>query len=176
MRLRMRLRMRPGVAFAPSSVPSSRLLPECTAAGKRGTLVVLASKRSRAFVARHAAALIAVAGLLGQALFPHVHVVSSVSVRVSTPRQLAAAASWVVGCPAVRANATVPTADGDDHHAPSSCPLCRAQSDARSSLLPAAFALPAPVGGVATPARDLVASLAAVARSVAAPRAPPFAS
>ena len=127
-------------------------------------------------VRKHVAALAAVVALLGQAFFPHVHALES---RHQAARGVAATtlARCTAACPTVLAAATVPAPAGDTHrHSSSSCPLCRAQSDARSSLVPAALVVPVPLAAPAPLPADTVASLVAAVRSLASPRAPPFAS
>jgi hypothetical protein len=135
--------------------------------------------RALSTVRKHMAALVAVVALLGQAIFPHVHALDARDARrlAAHPLAFATLARCIAACPTVLAAAAVPTPAGDaDHHSSSSCPLCRAQSDARSSLLPSALVVPAPVAAAAPPPADTVASVVAVARTLAAPRAPPVAS
>jgi hypothetical protein len=112
--------------------------------------------------------------LLGQTLFPHVH---------AQPRshwlgaRTAALAHCDAECPTAltaASGASHPGDDGDRHG--TSCPLCRAQSDARSSLLPSSLVLPAPAAVVSAFTADAVAAVSTTTRSLAAPRAPPFAS
>ncbi|MCC6764260.1 MAG: hypothetical protein IT293_06325 [Deltaproteobacteria bacterium] len=122
-----------------------------------------------------AAALIAVSALLGQAIFPHVHA-APLANKAPTVRELA-----IPACgerrPAALAATTLPSSDGDAHrHAPSSCPLCRAQIDARSSVPSTALALPAPTLGVTPSVPDSETALAVAVRDFAAPRGPPSAS
>jgi len=127
-------------------------------------------------VRKHVAALAAVVALLGQALFPHFHALEA---RHQAAHALADAtlARCTVACPTVLAAAAVPAPPGDTHqHSSSSCPLCRAQSDARASLVPSALVVPVPLAAPAPLPADTVASLVAAVRSLASPRAPPFAS
>jgi len=135
-------------------------------------LMMLASHRlsSQRRSWKHAVIFAAIFALLAPALFPHVH--ATVGRRVLVP----ATDRCRVDCP--DAIAAAPTDDGRDadQHSPASCPLCRAQSDARSSLLPPAFAVPLPVAVPAILDARVAQAPAAVVRGVAAPRAPPFAS
>jgi hypothetical protein len=132
--------------------------------------------RTISSVRKHVAALAAVVALLGQAVFPHVHALDARR-HAARPTADATFTRCTDACPTVLAAAAVPATPGDaDHHSPSSCPLCRAQSDLRSSLLPAALVVPAPIAAVPLPPDDIVVSVVAVARSLAAPRAPPLAS
>lgn len=123
---------------------------------------------------KHAITLAAVFALLAQSLFPHVHVWQG----RGTPAAgvTATGRGAIDGATALTAAPTADHAGDQDHHSPSSCPLCRVQSDARSSLLPPAFAVPLPVAAPTTFVTDVVSATASVVRSLAAPRAPPFAS
>lgn len=120
---------------------------------------------------RHSiAALVAVLALIAQVVVPHVHV------RLTVPSDAHPAADVALAtcdaCPSALAAAEPATPDADAHR-DSSCPLCRAQSDARASVLPPAVALPLPAPAAAGGPRDAVASVADAVRSLAAPRAPP---
>jgi hypothetical protein len=107
--------------------------------------------RSR-IVRKAAVTLVAVAALLAQAFFPHVH-------------------AWHL-----RSGSQTAVARADaDQHSPSTCPLCRAQTDARSSLLAPAFVVALPASTPATLAAAAASSVTTVAWTVAAPRAPPLA-
>jgi hypothetical protein len=131
--------------------------------------------RSLQTVRKHVAALVAVVALLGQAFFPHVHALERR--HVASGGDGGSLARCTAACPAVLATATTSAADGaTDRHSSSSCPLCRAQSDARSSLLPSSLVVPSSLTGAAMSPADAVVSLTAAVRSLAAPRAPPFAS
>ena len=127
-------------------------------------------------VRKHVAALAAVVALLGQAFFPHVHAPEARHQGALAVAD-AALARCTAACPTVLVAAAVPApAGGTDQHSPSSCPLCRAQSDARASLVPSALVVPVPLAAPAPLPADTVASLVAAVRSLASPRAPPFAS
>jgi hypothetical protein len=119
---------------------------------------------------KHAVIFAAVFVLLAPALFPHVHVASPRRVSVS------AADRCTVGCLPSLASAATDDGGDADQHSPASCPLCRAQSDARSSLLPPALAVPMPVAAPAILDARVASAPATDVRGVAAPRAPPFAS
>jgi hypothetical protein len=123
-------------------------------------------------VRNHAVILAAVFALLGQVLFPHVHAWHE-------RRGPAASDPAVAPCTAECATALVAVATdvgGDtDQHA-SGCPLCRAQNDARSSLLPPSFAVLLPAATPALLTADAATTSAAFVRSLVAPRAPPLAS
>lgn len=115
----------------------------------------------------------AVAALFVQSLIPHVHAWHG---RPTSPVRVAAAERCTVDCPTTLRSAATEH-DGDaDQHSPATCPLCRAQNDARSSLLPPAYAVPLPAAAPTTLTADPAVIAAAVVRSVAAPRAPPLAS
>ncbi len=123
---------------------------------------------------KHAITLAAVLALLAQSVFPHIHGWQG---RGTPAPAVAAADRCTVDCPVVIATATTADHGGDPHHhSPVSCPLCRVQSDARSALLPPAFAVPLPVAAPATFVTDVVFATASVVRVAAAPRAPPLAS
>jgi hypothetical protein len=120
---------------------------------------------------RHSvAALVAVLALIAQVVVPHVHVR-----HVATSDHHAAADVALKSCDACPA--ALATSEHVDHdggpHRDGSCPLCRAQSDARASLVPPSIAFPLPIVAVARGPRGAVASVADAARSLAAPRAPP---
>src|SRR5437868_1515515 len=104
------------------------------------------TKRPPKPLRKHLAALVAVVALLGQAFFPHVH-----------PFQFGHARGGL---------AAASERGGDGHqHSPASCPLCRAQNGARSSLLPATLAVPLPAAAPAlVPATTVVTLTAAVPR------------
>lgn len=134
------------------------------------------TSRSLQTARKHVAALVAVVALLGQAFFPHVHALDGRRHAVSRVDD-SSLTRCTEACPTVLATATSSAADGDaDRHSSSTCPLCRAQSDARSSLLPSSLVVPLPLTAAAPLPADAVASLAAAVRSLASPRAPPFAS
>ncbi len=122
----------------------------------------------------HVAALVAVVALLAQVAVPHLHV------RHASPEAIATGAALArcdARCPdALRSAAHRVADDADTHRDGANCPLCRAQSDARSSLLPAVAALAVPTDAVAHGGPDAVASISVAVRSVAAPRAPPVVS
>ncbi len=121
---------------------------------------------------REGVAFVAVLVLAAQALIPHFHAIPTASHRVSAGTATAACSA---ACPVV--DASTPAGDRDGHrHSPATCPLCRAQSDAGSSLVPTAFVLPLAVAASANDPVDLAAPLSAGVRTLAAPRAPPFAS
>lgn len=123
---------------------------------------------------KHAITLAAVFALLAQSVFPHVHVWQG---RGTSAAAITTSDRCTVDCPTALTAATSTDHGAEQHqHPPSSCPLCRVQSDARSSLLPPAFAVPLPVAAPATFVPDVVSATVSVVRRVAAPRAPPFTS
>ncbi len=134
------------------------------------------TKRSPQPFQRHVAAVIALAALLGQAFVPHVHPLHRAPGDIAAVHPAVELASCAPECPTVASAATADPGGETHQHATSSCPLCRAQNDARSSLLPATLALPLPAAAPALPPTETYAALAIAARSLAAPRAPPFAS
>jgi hypothetical protein len=114
------------------------------------------------------AALVAVLALVAQVVVPHVHVRHAQDVAPHAP------AVALASCDACPLGIGTDHAGHDaDTHRDATCPLCRAQSDARASLLPPSVALPLPVAAVARGPRDAVASVADAVRGLAAPRAPP---
>lgn len=119
--------------------------------------------------ARHPiAALVAVLALLAQVVVPHVHV------RHGSAARPQAADVVLASCDACPLGIAADHADHDaDTHRDATCPVCRAQGDARASLLPPSIALPLPGTSVARGSLDAVASVADAARRLAAPRAPP---
>lgn len=175
MRLRMRLRVWSDVESSSLAVAdamrTSTVLPLRGGAGKRQTLVLLTSTRRRSVLHRHVAALVALAALAVQVVVPHVHT-------VALPEHSAAAAVGrrVADCSTTVAAAASRHESDADRHSPASCPLCRAQRDARASLVPTSSALPflatdhvAMLGADAVPPRPDFLGLAA-------PRAPPVVS
>lgn len=119
---------------------------------------------------RSLCSLIAVVALLGQVVVPHVHGRADRS--DATRGTLAACAT--VDCSVWTADASPSEHDGHQHGP--NCTFCRAQSDARSLLVPAALAMPVPGGTMSRLGRALAPPLHAARRSLAAPRAPPAAS
>lgn len=120
---------------------------------------------------RHSlAALVAVLALVAQVVVPHVHVRHAPALDPHVAADVALAS-----CDACPLGLTADDAarDADSHRHDATCPVCRAQSDARASLLPPSIALPLPATDVARGPLDVVASVADAARSLAAPRAPP---
>lgn len=130
------------------------------------------NSRTQRTVSKHAVTLAAVLVLLGQAVFPHEHGWHG---RSSSTAHDAALAFCTAECPTAFSSATQ-DADGDKHHHSSTCPLCRAQSDARSLTLPASFSVPILAAILSTLATDTVAKVSEPLRKAAAPRAPPLAS
>jgi hypothetical protein len=128
---------------------------------------------ARRFAAQrhHALAILAVVALLAQALVPHVH-----------GRAGTGFAPWsqLASCGATACETTItthqPTAADDTHQHAAGCPLCRAQSDARSLLLPQALAALLPTASASPLATEVVVTLTAADRNLAAPRAPPACS
>lgn len=125
-------------------------------------------------VRHQVAALVAVIALLTQVAVPHVHVRHAAADALASAAELARCGAE---CPtALRSASQRTTDDADTHRDGASCPLCRAQSDARSSLLPVAITLPLPTAAVALDGRVAVAAISIDVRSLAAPRAPPAVS
>lgn len=122
----------------------------------RVTLVVVHSNRRRR-TERRLAAFLAIAALLVPVLLPHVH------------------ASPVAGA-GVRVVGSARATNGAADHSSSTCPLCRARNDGRSSLLPTTVAVPLPAAALTGITTARVATPVATSRDVAAPRAPPRAS
>lgn len=126
------------------------------------------STRSTITTRHSLAALVAVLALVAQVVVPHVHVQHAPAVRA---RAVDVALASCDACPPGI------TADRADHdtgaHRDATCPLCRAQSDARASLLPQSVVLSLPDTTVRRGSLDAVASVADAVRRLAAPRAPP---
>jgi hypothetical protein len=121
-------------------------------------------------VRHQVAALVAVTALLTQVAVPHVHDRHAPADALASAAELARCGAE---CPTALRSASQRADDADTHRDSASCPLCRAQSDARSSLLPVAITLPLPTAAVARDGRTAVASISVDVRSLAAPRAPP---
>ena len=121
---------------------------------------------------RHAASLIAIAALAVQTLFPHVH--PSHASRSVFPT---AVGRCIADCAAPSLSAAAPDSSRDtDQHGGASCPLCRAQRDARASILPSGTVVPfVDVGQLARVAASTAPPTVAPL-SLAAPRAPPVVS
>ncbi len=123
-------------------------------------------------VRQHAVALMAVFAVLGQALFPHVHAWHEHRVHAAPDP---AVARCTAECPTALVAVATDVGGDMDQHA-SGCPLCRAQNDARSSLLPPSFAVLLPAVTPALLTAEAATTSAAFVRNLAAPRAPPLAS
>jgi hypothetical protein len=133
--------------------------------------VVFTSNRRSRVVHRHAAALIAITALVAQVFFPHVHASQPTAGRASTAvGRCVADGATVIGAAGRRSDRDA------DRHSPASCPLCRAQSDARASTLPAGFVLPIVTAGHAASLGVSATPPTAVFLGLASPRAPPVVS
>ncbi len=122
---------------------------------------------------KHAVTLVAVFALLGQALFPHVHAWHWGGAPVAPAAHVE---RCTTECPTSLTTSAARDAGGHTDRHTSSCPLCRAQNDARSLLLPPSFAAPLPAAAPSAFVTAAISSIASVVRSPAAPRAPPLAS
>jgi hypothetical protein len=125
---------------------------------------------SRPTVRRSLCSLIAIVALLAQTLVPHVHGRAE-HAQAADGTTYACAGGDRVAWTGDRAGSSP---DGHQHGA--SCPLCRAQTDARSLLVPAASAVPVPIDAMSPCARDRASALRSAIRSLGAPRAPPTVS
>jgi hypothetical protein len=136
----------------------------------RGHRPMTMTDRARHLARCRVVTLAAVFALLTQVLLPHVHLRHELGGAV-TPS--VALASCAADCPAeVLTAKTGDRSEDPDRHA-AGCPLCRAQNDARSWLLPFALVVSLPGPASSAPEADAAALAAAVVRSLASPRAPP---